>query len=463
MDINNIKRLFGMTYGLVMLAACDSSETIEAEYVGNYDTPPLIQALDAPLTECPERVWASASQNFKQSEVLVIDRPRGIKNAFHWQAIDKSVNNVELEFLDPQWFLLYNFGYYFGKKTVGLNALEISHHLRSDGSTYWKHDVHLLFHELFHYFAQENWLIDSHERGDVYPLHWQPRYLRTKLIYALQEALSNKSDLSEAKYWYRRYLQEHPEEAVVTNVFDNIEGTAEYAGYVMLALAEYGCNISEEQLIKNINDNIIAFDYTLTSNLESYRLGLLSGLLLRERSNENWQVQVENGVPLVGILLKNIPEKYVSYDTELANKISEDVAYENGLLHMKFSPAINTFKNPEYYRLSLSAESLNFFQMSGAYFINNEANINKITADFEGDLMLGGDVIIEANGIQLIEVKNTPCREGFDINQFIFPIHKDEIKFDELERVAFSNSALTFKDLKIDKVNVDGYQWLCIN
>lgn len=461
MDIHSIKRSLLIACSLLALTSCYSSETIEDEYIGKYDVPPLIQALGVPFTMCPDRVWASTEQNFKQSGVLVIDRPRGVTGAFHWQAVDNSVSNVELDLLDHKWFSIYHFGHYQGNKTLGVNALEINNNQRSDGSTYWKHDVFLLLHESFHYFGQENWQIDYHERVGNYPLQWQPRYLRTKLIHALQEALTNKSDLSEAKYWHNSYLQEYPEEAQVTEVFDVIEGTAEYAGYVMLALAEYGCDISEPQLIKNINDNIPEFNYTLTSNLESYRLGLLSGLLLRERhqGHEHWQSQAESGVSLVDVLLKDVTEQPTNDDTAFIDKLKEEVSAQNDFLSDKLSPAISAFKNQQYYRLSLSDEALNTFKTTGFYIANNDPDINRVMTDFSGILELSNGKILEVNEFQMLEVDSTPCGD----KQLVMPLAMAEIRFDTLNHITHRSSVLIFENVQANKVVANGYEWLCIN
>lgn len=249
------------------------------------------------LIDCPDRLWPGFSwQNYQ----VTFEDPQQ-SDAVRWNSPSPTGGSQDNRIsLIPQSSVL--------ALTPGAFILESSGILLSRRpKEAWQELVETAIHETFHRTQK----IQNIFRDYIYPEDWQPRYLRQEIIRSLHDELTNvgTDGLARSKFWRMRWERLYPDDIGRNQGMDFLEGPAKFVGQLGVSLATLGCDASNTRLITNAVARM-----NLSENFEraeeSYRLGLLVGLLLERGKVNAWHERVTRGEMPLNILLENTqPQK----------------------------------------------------------------------------------------------------------------------------------------------------------
>lgn len=233
-----------------------------------------------------------------------------------WVAVDPDSDKIyELDaknFQDkPEARSYFSFFDHSGSKWVSVN----SNFLR--GSLDPNDLLGLAVHEDFHQHRQESSWFPSGHRVTELPLSWEPRYYRAQIDLYLRKAIENPSlrdqVLPKAKYWYDLWRLQFPNE--VSSTTDGYEGSAKFAEEVGIALANYGCEISNTDLRSKVAGlllkevSLLELRGTARLDSEGYRIGSQSAFILRfDLGNKDWLASIEKSIGPLESLMNLVPE-----------------------------------------------------------------------------------------------------------------------------------------------------------
>ncbi len=160
----------------------------------------------------------------------------------------------------------------------------------------------LILHESFHFYIQTKELgWEMHQstqlRGDLYPLQSIPRYFRIEMYRSLMRYLETdqkKQSLESFSYWYQKWKHSFPEE--FQNYTDRVEGSAEYFSNQYLTILNNKVSAKTQSPFEYHKSQHSESDLKteLSLTVESYRLGVLSGIIL-DSINKSWKDKVNKG------------------------------------------------------------------------------------------------------------------------------------------------------------------------
>lgn len=239
----------------------------------------LVEALSEAMIQCPDRVWPGGS--WQTFQVMFVDRDA--QRAVLWNDLSQGYGSEPRITLVPYDDLTTDFLFGYYNFTTWNTEMTLS--ISLDLTGIWAGTdlaLSLAFHEGFHYFNQRTWTGGGGQRDDDYPIDWQPRYLRFRLISALRDSLVNPTDLGAAAYWRQQWITGYAAEVAQIRGTDRIEGSANYAEMIALRIAEHGCSITETALDNEIRNGIDTMIMaSLDKSGESYDLGVAAGALMR--------------------------------------------------------------------------------------------------------------------------------------------------------------------------------------
>lgn len=466
--------LVGIMLAASLLGACNSKSSSPAPAGNNppvasqpepqpdlSDMPEVMQHLKGPMADCLDRVWPNVAADYQTVQVLVTENHAEGDLAYLWSmnGNEEVIEKLDAETLGDEWFAAYNFGEFRGNTTLGFNVSQWHNTAGNLPDSLWDTSISTLYHEGFHLFGQKGWRYTPGNNNQEYPIRWEPRYLRAQLLFALQDSLLGQGDLAAAAYWYERYLSEYSEEAVNLSYVDRIEGSTRYVDTMMTALAENGCDATEEDLLADIRQHLPPIHYRLEGSGESYVLGLLAGLLLRENPVDLWHSRVEEGETLQGVLLDGVAPMPQTEDTELQTSIQSSAAQQNEYLDGIIGQTLEEYDSRDYYRLVFdSVNSLGSYELSGSYRLATHPQFTAIDLSASGAFSHGAT--IHLNNKNILGLDSSPC-EGFYGLPAVVTLPKEAVDWHTDGTADLDTQAVKFSRLRLEEI-IDGeHSWLC--
>ena len=198
----------------------------------------------------------------------------------------------------------------------------------------------LATHEAFHFYGQKGWPINTdadNTRATLYPAQIPPRQYRNQLIRHLISASHDRPDAyGKARYWYKRWQAEYPDEVRKIRFTDISEGTAQYIETVAELMAEGYAQYSDSDVTARLSK--INKTTEISIDQESYSLGILAGNLLDRQGTAWWRSVVEGSHPL-DILLNQYVDISDASDSGLDQRIEKELERHN----QELKPLIGTF------------------------------------------------------------------------------------------------------------------------
>ncbi len=462
---------------LYTISSCDRSErkaapeivtSAEPDVDGTEDSRllALMFRFQAPMLSCMTRVWPGAVESYRRAQIVMTGN-EGATIAYRWRAEDDgfSVMHIEAQQLDAAWFAPYNFGVFEGLRTLGVNYEELSRDLLFDranpedmAAARAQVMLETIFHESFHLFGQDEFSSPSGGRDQEYPIAWQPRYLRAQLLRALRKALEEGTDLGPSAYWYSRYLKEHLDEALYLDYVDRSEGSAQYAATVMNGLANLGCHVTEKALLEDLKAGLSLPGYETDASRESYHLGLVAGLLLRERAAPGWEDQVAAGATMLELLLADVEAQPQPADRGLQQQVALQVDEENAWIESEFGASFEALEDASSYRLVFDlGASDGSFSRTDSWRLADHPEVSTFTRLNSADVR--HEALITLRLADVFQLHKTPCDEGY-LLPHVLPLAGAAV---EAGKGGFSmtSGGAVFRDLPARMVTEGGYRWLC--
>ena len=327
-------------------------------------------------------------------------------------------------------------------------------------------------------------------RYSEYPLETGPRYFRRMQFESMLKAINSKDQaekdkyLAEASYWQKQY-EESGDEHTRTNGSDISEGTAKYFDFMASIYAKHGCNLTAEEEKKIIENEIAKLVGQLekrgglppVADLESYNIGLLSGLLLAQSSEpSDWKkkLMTDRKTP-AEILLENRDPLKAKEDPTIRAAIEVAQEKENqqlgGLMRGLSS---HEKEKGAWVRLQLP-QHLGAYSHRGYYQYKEVSD--SIIAVSTSKKYVSKDFNIEIENVSMLMEKQSPCstQKGAS-NNFIF-VPKSSLKQNGTRvEFDFADPQTAFKDPRGGplmpkakgqgtyeaKQSADGREWYCL-
>jgi hypothetical protein len=237
-----------------------------------------------------------------------------------------------------------------GQMAVGVLMQSLPPEQMSDGYDYATETLSLALHEAFHAFGQKDFFKEENvTRDGSITIKAEPRLYRKMIITRLAEAILNPASknqkLALASYWYGKYNSEFLTESQSVKHFDRIEGSASYVESMTRILSAASCSLSSQEFLNSVNKEIAKVQsqlsyMSLSPSSESYKLGFLSGLLLKYGNVAAWESKVIAGQTPLEILMKDIVPAADSADDEIVKKLNARVEKDNQERINYFEPIV---------------------------------------------------------------------------------------------------------------------------
>lgn len=452
---------------LPVIAACSSDgrddawDGVAAE-VTREELPPrverLVRAVEPGMFECPDRVWPGAGAYYRTGRILFVSRADNKAWLVDGRFLDDegrpALSVLDASTLDESWSAAFNFGQLDGIRTLGvsLDAAAPSEDLWRDRA------VSLALHEGFHFLAgQGAWPVGNPGSRDTsYPEDWRPTFYRNQLVVSLVSELIGDGSvgLGGPAYWLSKYATEFPELKEAIRSTDVKEGSAQYATAVMTALAELGCDASEEALWARVHANVRRF---LVS--APYSLGFLSGFLLREQGAPGWEAKVMTGVTPTDLLLSEVTPVVQKENEQLVAEAKRDTDARNAVVAQELEPLVDRMAGEDFYRVVVPAASMaGSFGTTGFYQLVNEPGAPRAIRHLRATFVTGGSSI-DVRSWSVLRVRPTPCQTT--LNNYVIALPKSAVTS---EGATFSSTfpQVTFANLRAtERTDEAGLSWLC--
>ena len=430
----------------------------------------IVHALDTAMHQCPDRAWPGSGEWYRdRSQILLASETGG--SAYLWNDLadgpqdEPTITVIDAGELSGEWFSFFNVGEIGGVATVGISldaTAEINEYFEQAGVEQW-HDfaTTLAFHEGFHFLSEQTvWPPQGGSRAAPYPEKFEPRYLRAALIRATVESASRDEAVPEIAHWQQRFAAEHPTQRQQIRGTDIVEGSAEYTTIVMSAIAELGCEATEEALMALMLEHTGEGFGSYSADGESYELGVAAGLVLRNRGPQGWEGRVAGGEPPIEILVDGVAADVQPDDEELSAAIEEVIAERNAANASLIEPVLESMASADEYRLPLpSAWGAGSFSTSGFLQLVDEPGqpeaILSLSAQFASP---NGGAQIEVRELTALTL-TTPAPCG-GAGEFVVTIRKSDVT-ETGGTFSASTDTLIISGLGATIATADGLDWLC--
>lgn len=383
----------------------------------------ILAGLDVAMYECPERVWPDVEANYRSRQVVLASQAEN--KAWVWNYQDGKgeppvVTQGPLDALPPEWTSDFNVGTLGSAPALGISldwTQEINDgHLMAGGVLWPDFGSVLSYHEGFHFLSdQDDWSTGSGSRSAPYPAPWEPRYLRGQLRRTLlTAALGDDAGLGAAAFWHGRLQAEYGEEMQTIRSYDCTEGSAEYVALMMSALAELGCDASDEELValatSHLKDGIFIVEGSFDSGREPYDLGVLAGLLLRGQGVKGWELKVETGDPPADQVLAGVQAVDQPDDPVVEMEAKAEVDAGNEVVGAEIDPLVANLKDPKYTRIPVSQGWIQgSFGLGGFYYLADDPLESEVWLNLSTTLAPPSNVGIEVMGLTSFADVATAC------------------------------------------------------
>jgi hypothetical protein len=434
----------------------------------------ILADLGVAMFACPERIWPDTEANYRASQVLLVSQLENtawLWNNQYGEGEPPVVSKGPLDGLPIEWNAVFNIGELQGVTTLGISldwTGELNDGIIAEGGTPWPdYATVLTFHEGFHFLSDQNdWNTGNGSRTAAYPEPWEPRYLRAALHRALLAELEGPGgELPAAAHWQQRLLAEHAAEMQASRSLDVTEGTAEYASLMMSALAELGCEATDEQLLDtalaHLHDGIFLAPDSFDPGREFYDLGVLAGLLLRRDLVSGWELAAENGAPPVEQILAGVEPAMQPDDPALQAEAQAAVAARNEQVGMEIEPLLDRMQDPAYTRMALDFNWIaGSFGVGGFYYLVDDPAQPEVLLRFDAVLDPPSGVTIEIKELTVLAGIDTPCALGPGPT-IVVAVPTADLSVAGATATATARK-LVFTDLEVEAAVDDmGLPWLC--
>ncbi|HEY8280057.1 MAG TPA: hypothetical protein VIH99_10555 [Bdellovibrionota bacterium] len=404
------------------------------------------------LLSCPERIWPGLS--WREQQFLFSDSRadsawlvgRGSRDPV---AIPKDRFLREF-YSGGATFDIFRFQ---GRRTIAVNT----EGLRKEEA------FRLAVHELFHETGQAGWgqrTID--DRGALFPLLWEPRYLRRRAFdhfksafAAIQEKGNPLPALGAARYWLARWKKSFPEELPMET--DSLEGTARYAELMAYLLTETGCGANDESFaraFRALAPGEFRLDPGHSLETEGTLLGSLASFLLNERL-ENWFARMDGFLMTSDLAVADIPPLAQPENQELIAAYRRDTEWRNERIRQLLAPELAKLENPAFVRVSVPASwQKGNLAHEASYVLRRQRDLTVLVLGrrhrFQGEQ---GEINLPGKTLAL-QTSHNECG-----GMFYFFLPKSAVERHGHEFSAqFQGRSLRFHG---DAKSILGYTWLC--
>lgn len=228
-------------------------------------------------------------------------------------------------------------------------------------------------HEAFHYFVQadawERGAQSTYTRATTYPVQATPRFYRNNIIRALYASLQgDPAGLGHARYWSNLWKERYHDEASRIRQTDVEEGSARYIEIAAEIIAQ-GIHFNTPEFQHAVTDKIkdeANIVYT-SADSESYIIGALAGFILNTR-NVEWQSDVEQGIPPLDILLKDVTAIKERADETLRTDVNQQVSEINNTTDI--DNFVRAYKYPGVIRILVDSNLSGSYELGGFFRTN---------------------------------------------------------------------------------------------
>lgn len=288
-------------------------------------------------------------------------------------------------------------------------------------------------HESFHFVYGQDWPRVSQlpkDRNFYYPAKSGPRVFRNELIKSLVEAytdtLNRDEHLKTAAFWNEQYVNSDAKEFQLNKWVDIIEGSAKYVGTIGWAIAEKGCEISENDLHDFLRRKIVIPEVTKKpiASIESYSIGLVANLLLSEMNVPGFQKDIELGSTPIDVLLKGIKSIPAATDPVRRMKVEQGIATTNAEFGLVIDSFLSNMKSDEFFPISISWDD-RIGSYNPSAFIKVESYPKAIIIPTYGGLFenLSKGMTIKSEGNAVAWIEQNAC----GTNQLVFLVPKHDV------------------------------------
>jgi len=326
--------------------------------------------------------------------------------------------------------------------------------------------VHIAVHEGFHFLGGQDDFTPSglFQRDSEYPEPWRPRFLRRMIIDSLRAALldGDPDAIGRARAWADGLADEYPTERPSLVAVDVYEGTAQFIETVDVLISRLGCAATDDDLIAEaLRFTGLFTDGNYSRSSESYALGALSGMLLRQKGGRSFEPLAKID-PLFDILVFDVAPVAIDENTPDAElrrmEAEEKVELRNQDAAVQLEPALATWSSTASVRVAVPmSHSLGSFGYTRGYFVGTSSVADHVLLDFSmtiaaPDEMGRGDIV----DVVAFQPGPNPC----DDNVVAFPVPMADIPSDP--RVSLVYGGITLVDYAVERIDADGRQWLCL-
>ena len=439
-------------------------------------TEQVLQDLRVGMYECPDRAWPGVEASLHASQVLLASEADD--TAWLWNDLNSDVgepprvSSATLSELSPEWTSTFNVSAINGIPTLGISLDETAEwnaSIEDSGGELWVDTASALtFHEAFHFLSgQGDWGVGAGSRFYPYPEPSDPRYLRAEVIRSFRAALDDAPGaLAAAAHWQERLGAEQAPDLAAIRSFDVTEGSAEYASIMMSAIADLGCDAPRAELVTAARDRLGEGQFLghgYDPGGEPYDLGLVAGLWLAQQGTENWEAEVESGVPPVEIALKGVEPVPQTEDPELREAVQADVDLRNEELKPEMDSLLERMAGEDHYRVVVDFGWVaGSFGLGGFYYLAEEDGEPGVLLRLDASLEPPSQANVEVMGLTSMIGIGTPCALGPG-GTVVLAIPKSDLEYEDEAGVATSTwEGATFDALPVvGTTDEAGLEWLC--
>lgn len=486
----------------IALTACGSSDSKSKSDKDDNDqnqTTSLIDISQKPavmisfktvFNECVERSWAPLADEYRNLQVMIIDKIDGEVVGFLWN-YDGGTDNFSVipEGSITEGFLNSPAGEFEGRETVSIDIRHFSEEYRVEDSRGTSGVSQYIFNNILGVIQFINWEKNS-APDSVYPdsihldgpkleyplpsMTWEPLYLRSEIAESLESTLLEDTDLGAAAYWLEKYENTYPQESDKFKRSVESLGVDNYIIETMQGLAQLGCEATEDDLMTFSADRIdyntswveagIDPKYTFNPAVTDVgAIGFLSSMLLNRMGDPDWQQRVHDGEDPVHILLENEVPQMARDDPE-KQLIFQEAQAE---LDQALSQSIANLYDSNYYRLAINSDHLLGGRGNGTYLLMNDSSFSELTANMSAYYEFSNssvEININDNleGTDLFLTTKALCATE-DQKYDVFYIPKNAVIAGSSDGLFTSTDPnITFEDIPAQIIDEGGHEWVCI-
>lgn len=429
------------------------------------------RGLNIAMFQCTGRAWPGITANIQSSQILLVSEDEA--TAYLWNdqqlgAVPPELTEVDFASLGPEWLSTFGVGIYNDVVTLGISlddTAETNALLEEAGVPPW-HDyaLNLAFHEGMHFLSgQGDWNVMPGSRSLPYPEPWQPRYLRAELGWALRTELeAGTSELGPAAFWRETVRELYADDMNAIAAYDITEGSAEYGSAMMSALADLGCDATDDELVDAVIErlDIYASLSRYSGGREPYDLGVLAGLHLQRLEPNGWQSFVENGTTMQALLFAQSEPGVEPDNAERQAEAQTAVDARNVIAAERIEPMLLDMADPDFYRLPIPFSWIQgSFSPGGFYYLADDPQQTQILLSYSALHLSTGGTEIDVDALTSIVGVANPCAVGPGI---VLLLPASAVADNDDGTVTSSDEQVVFEDLTATVIeDGDALPWLC--